>query len=75
MKNNPLYICYSLPLKNYLVQNGEESLVAGKHIKTDNPFWVFMRNEKLNKLLGEWSLEQKDTWIYRVSDATKLFEY
>ena len=53
-ENNPLYICYSEKQKKFLMKNGLRFAVRGKSIDTDKLFWVFMRDEKLDKLLTIW---------------------
>ena len=57
MKNNKLYCCYSVPLKNYLTQHKIRYELCAKNPNTDCMFWVYVRNEKLNKCLEEWSLK------------------
>lgn len=59
MKDKLLYICYSLPQRKFLSDNGVRYEIGGKSIKTDCPFWVYERNEKLDNLLNEWSKNKK----------------
>lgn len=56
--NKPLYICYSLPQMMFLQNNGIHYDVEGKHKVTNKNFWVFIRTDKLNNLLKEWSLNK-----------------
>lgn len=56
---NKYFYCYSWPLKEFLVQNGEFSIVSGRHLKTDKQYWVFDSTEKLNSLLTEWKLRKQ----------------
>lgn len=58
-ENNPLYICYSEKQKKFLMKNGLRFAVRGKSIDTDKLFWVFTRDEKLDRLLKLWK-ENKD---------------
>ncbi len=53
---NKYFYCYSWPLKEFLIKNGQTSIVAGKHPKTDKKYWVFEGTEQLNSLLTEWKL-------------------
>lgn len=53
---NKYFYCYSWPLKEFLIKNGQTSIVAGKHPKTDKKYWVFEGTEQLNNLLTEWKL-------------------
>lgn len=59
MSNKPLYCCYSVPLMNYLTDNGVKYEVVALNKNTNNTMWIYLRNEKLNKLLKEWSLGSK----------------
>lgn len=55
MENNLLYVCYSIPQRNYLKENGLRWIIGGKSFSTDKPFWVYENTEKLNALLKKWS--------------------
>ena len=48
------FYCYSYPLKEFLIANGQASIVAGIHPSTNKKYWVFNSNEQLNNLLTEW---------------------
>lgn len=50
-----VYYCYSHNLKNFLLKNGEQYIASGYHPKTQKKFWMFLRNENLDALLGSWS--------------------
>lgn len=56
---NQHFYCYSWPLKEFLINSGQESIVSGRHPKTNKKYWVFEGNEKLNNLLTEWKLRKK----------------
>ncbi len=56
---NTYYYCYSHPLKNYLIENGEFCIVKGIHPKTSKRYWVFQRNRNLDILLTQWQLQKK----------------
>ena len=53
------FYCYSYPLKEFLLSNGQASIVAGIHPKTHKKYWVFDGTEQLNNLLTEWKLRKK----------------
>lgn len=55
MKESNLYCCYSVPLMNFLTKNGLRYEIAALNKNTKNTMWVYMRTEKLNKLLEKWS--------------------
>lgn len=48
------FYCYSYPLKEFLIDNGQISIVAGRHPSTNKKYWVFNGTEQLNNLLTEW---------------------
>lgn len=50
-----LYCCYSLSQRNFLKKNGLKYELAALNPNSKNMFWVYVRNEKLDKLLDEWS--------------------
>ena len=50
-----LYCCYSLPLRRYLYENGLEYDLAALNPNSKNLFWIYVKNEKLDKLLSKWS--------------------
>ena len=50
-----LYCCYSLPLRNYLYENGLRYKLAALNPNSQKLFWVYIKNEKLNDLLNKWS--------------------
>ena len=50
-----LYCCYSIPLRNYLYENGLRYNLAALKNKKKKLFWVYVKDEKLNDLLNKWS--------------------
>ena len=50
-----LYTCYSLPLRNYLRNNGVKYKLAALNQNSKKLFWVYVKDEKLDNLLNEWS--------------------
>ena len=55
---NKLYCCYSLNLRNFLHQHGLRYELAAKNPNTDKLFWVYVMDEKLDKLLSQWTTKQ-----------------
>lgn len=53
------YYCYSYNQKNYLMKNGEYVIVKGIHPETNKRYWVFERNDNLDRLLTKWQLNKK----------------
>lgn len=58
MRNDKYYYCYSYPQKKYLMDNGERYVIKGNHVNSQKTYWVFERNEILDKLLTEWQLRK-----------------
>ena len=50
-----LYCCCSLPLRNYLRNNGVKYKLAAVNPNSNKLFWVYVKDEKLDNLLNEWS--------------------
>lgn len=57
MKNNKYkaYKCFSVPQKDFLLLQGLEYLSVALDPKTKNTFWLFLRNEELDKALTLWT--------------------
>lgn len=53
------FYCYSKPLKDFLLDNGERYIIKAIHEKTKKKYWLFEGTEKINKLLDEWRLRKK----------------
>ena len=54
-----LYCCNSLPLRDFLKENGIEYELVAENRNSHRPMWIYVKDEKLNKLLKEWSLGSK----------------
>lgn len=54
-----LYCCYSLPLRNYLNKSGLRYKLAALNPNSKKLFWVYVKDEKLDELLTEWSSVKK----------------
>ena len=55
---NKYFYCYSWPLKEFLIINGQTSIVSGMHPITNKKYWVFEGTEELNILLTKWKLRK-----------------
>lgn len=49
-----LFPCYSWNVVKFLKSKGFRYKLIGLHPDTLNKFWVYIRNEQLNKSLDEW---------------------
>lgn len=59
MNNVELYCCYSLNLREFLYKNGLRYKLAALNPNSKSLFWVYVKDEKLDKLLNEWSMNKK----------------
>lgn len=59
MDNVELYCCYSLNLREYLYKNGLRYKIAALNPNSKSLFWVYVKDEKLDKLLNEWSANKQ----------------
>lgn len=55
MKKSKIFPCYSIPMRDFLTQKGIKYEIVGLHPKTHKMFWVYIKNEELNKAMQEWS--------------------
>lgn len=53
-----LYRCYSLPPRNFLYKNGLRYKLAALDPNSKKLFWGYVKDEKLNTLLNEWSAKE-----------------
>lgn len=59
MNNVELYCCYSLNLREFLYNNGLRYKLAALNPNSKSLFWVYVKDEKLDKLLNEWSANKR----------------
>lgn len=59
MENIELYCCYSLNLRDFLYNNGVRYKLAALNPNSKSLFWVYIKDEKLDKLLSEWSANKQ----------------
>lgn len=55
MDDIQLYCCYSLNLRNYLYKNGLRYKLAALNPNSKNLFWIYIKDDDLNRLLNDWS--------------------
>lgn len=51
---NKYFYCYSWPLKEFLIKNGQTLVMCSKNTNTDKTFWVFENGNEITRLLNEW---------------------
>lgn len=56
MKESKLFCCFSVPLKDYLSNNGVKYEITALNQNTLKTMWIYIKNDKLSNLLKEWSL-------------------
>lgn len=59
MNNVELYCCYSLNLREFLYKNGMRYKLAALNPNSKSLFWVYVKDDKLDMLLNEWSMNKK----------------
>lgn len=59
MNSVELYCCYSLNLREFLHDNGVRYKLAALNPNSKSLFWVYVKDEKLDKLLNEWSANKQ----------------
>lgn len=52
------FFCYSKSLRNHLVDNDFRYITTAKSISSDDQFWLFYRDDELNKAIVEFSEER-----------------
>ena len=55
------YKCFSTRQKRYLMDKGFEYICIAIDPKTEDLFWLFLRNDNLNKALDNWD-KVKETY-------------
>lgn len=58
--NVELYCCYSLNLREFLNNNGMRYKLAALNPNSKSLFWVYVKDDKLDKLLNEWSANKQN---------------
>ena len=59
MNKVKLYCCYSLNLREFLYENGLRYELAALNPNSKSLFWVYVKDEKLDKLLSDWSANKQ----------------
>lgn len=60
LKNSKLYYCYSVPLRNFLSENGIRYELCAKNLNSNILMWIYVRTDNLNQQSTKWSLENKN---------------
>lgn len=50
-----IFCCYSVPLRDFLYHNGVKYDLCAINPNSNTMFWAYVREEKLDKLLTDWS--------------------
>lgn len=61
-ENVELYCCYSLNLREFLYNNGVRYKLAALNPNSKSLFWVYIKTERLDRLLTEWSQNKQTTF-------------
>lgn len=57
--NKKLYCCYSVPLRDFLKQHNIKYELCALNPNTKTTMWIYVKDDKLNELLTEWSKGSK----------------
>lgn len=57
-KQNKIYCCFSMNLKNFLSDNGIRYELEALSKSTHKTFWLYIVDDKLNQLLTEWTMKK-----------------
>lgn len=58
-KDKKIFPCYSIPLNNFLKENGLSYEIVAQNPNTGKLFFVYMYDEKLATLLDAWNRQGK----------------
>ena len=53
-----LFFCYSVELRNYLYEQGIKYRVAAVNPNSQKMFWMYFKNDKLDKALTAYHLSK-----------------
>ena len=62
-KDVELYCCYSLNLREFLYSNGLRYKLAALNPNSKSLFWVYIKDEKLDRLLSNWSANKQSSLL------------
>lgn len=54
MKDNNLFCCFSIPLRDFLMEHGAKYELCALSPSSMKMMWIFYKDEKVRKLLDEW---------------------
>lgn len=57
--NVELFCCYSLNLRNFLYKHGVKYRLAALNPNNQKMFWVYVKDETLDSLLGKWAAHEE----------------
>ena len=55
--NKKIFCCFSKPLRDYLAQNKIKYEICALNPNSKLMFWAYIKDDKLNKCLKDWSLK------------------
>lgn len=71
---NKLYCCYSVSLRDFLKRNNVRYEICGLNPNNHQMFWVYFRDEKLDRLLFEWSSAKRQAIFCMLNLEVTLYE-
>lgn len=67
LNKEDIYCCFSFPLFKFIVAHGLEPIAKDTHPKTQRVFSVFMKGDKLQALLTEWTANRPNVEKHKSS--------
>lgn len=59
MKESKLYCCFSVPQRDYISSKDIRYELVALNPNTQNKMWIYIKDEKLNNVLQNWSKGSK----------------
>ena len=60
ISNKDFFFCYSKELHNHIQRHNINYVCAALHESTHKKFWLYMRSERLNKVLMQYKQLHRD---------------
>ena len=54
-----IFPCYSIPMRDFFTLKGIRYELVGLHPKSHKMFWVYIKSNELEKVMNEWSLNNR----------------
>lgn len=72
MNSDDIYCCFSFPLFKYITSHGIDPITIDTHKKTNRTFSVFIKGDRLQVLLSEWTANRPTENKKKFKDIEKF---